>query len=51
MMKVFEERMSTTTETPDTLADVVSALGDTPIHRIIWRHVLDPQLNPRPKSQ
>ena len=31
--------MSTVAAEPDTLADVVRALGDIPIHRIIWRNL------------
>jgi Uma2 family endonuclease len=31
--------MTTATETPDTLADVVAALGDIPIHRILYSHL------------
>ncbi|MDB5309617.1 MAG: hypothetical protein JWO38_3819 [Gemmataceae bacterium] len=31
--------MTTATAAPDTLADVVSALGDIPIYRIIWRNL------------
>ena len=31
--------MSTTTAEPDTLADVVEALGDVPLHRILFPHL------------